>query len=175
MTVYDNILLISGTGRNVGKTTLACMIIDKFRNRRVTGLKISPHWHDIHDSIIVKNEKFLVVSENNDVSGKDSSRFLRSGAAKVLYVQAYDENLSEAFSVVSQKFINGDAIVCESASLASLIKPALHLRVTNDAEKKYKEMDSIPFDRLVVNENDNFAALVKNIDLIGNKWILKND
>jgi len=43
---YPNILLVSGNGRNSGKTTLACKIIERFsKDHEITGLKISPHFH----------------------------------------------------------------------------------------------------------------------------------
>ena len=42
-----NLLIISGSGKNVGKTLLACQIIKHFsRNSTVIGLKISPHFHN---------------------------------------------------------------------------------------------------------------------------------
>ncbi len=43
---FNNVILISGSGRNCGKTTVACHIISQLAKMgQVTGLKISPHFH----------------------------------------------------------------------------------------------------------------------------------
>ena len=47
---HNNILTISGTGKNVGKTSLACRIIHRLSaTHKLTAVKISPHFHWIEN------------------------------------------------------------------------------------------------------------------------------
>ena len=173
--LYKNILLISGTGREVGKTTLACMLLEKFR-RRVTALKISPHQHEIDDNadFIVRKKNFIILNETNLNGSKDSSRFLQSGAGKSIYVQADENHIFTAFNYLMKNH-NGEAMICESAALGRFIKPAVHLRVTNASEIVKKEGIDIPFDKLVINRDNNFRIIIEQVDLTNSEWILKND
>jgi len=45
--VIPNLLLIAGTGNKSGKTTLACRVIEQFRQSGISAVKITPHFHDI--------------------------------------------------------------------------------------------------------------------------------
>ena len=173
--LYKNILLISGTGREVGKTTLACMLLEKFR-RSVTALKISPHRHEIDDKadVIVKKKNFIILNETNLNGSKDSSRFLQSGAGKSFYVQADEDHIFTAFNYLMKNYHAG-AMICESAVLGKFIKPAVHLRVTNASDIVKKEGIDIPFDKLVINRDDNFRNLIDQVYLTNSEWILKND
>ena len=56
---HSNILAISGTGRNVGKTTLTCGIIKKLGiDQKPTAVKISPHFHSVdYDNSFPKSMK----------------------------------------------------------------------------------------------------------------------
>ena len=176
--LYQNMILISGTGRNVGKTTLACRLIKTFCEHGITALKISPHWHtiDTEEYILVNNDKFLILEERNGNGKKDSSKMLTSGARKVYYIQANDENLELAFNYIIEYLVQQEPIICESASLGKFIKPALHLRVTNSTEISAKEeANKIPFDHLVLNNGNRFDSIIDRIQLTGNKWFIQND
>ena len=55
-----NILIVAGTGRNIGKTITACRIIGQLaKNHEPVGVKISPHFHELE-----VNLKYLYQSEN---------------------------------------------------------------------------------------------------------------
>ena len=46
MKLVKNMVLVSGSGRNCGKTTVACNLITQLsENEFVYGLKITPHFH----------------------------------------------------------------------------------------------------------------------------------
>ena len=51
-----NLLLIAGTGTKSGKTSLACKIIEQFKNLNITAIKISPHFHETTDGLISISE-----------------------------------------------------------------------------------------------------------------------
>jgi len=59
-----NILLITGNGKNVGKTTLSCRIIENQNNEYdFIAVKISTHFHEYYydDKIIFKNDDVIII------------------------------------------------------------------------------------------------------------------
>ena len=136
--VLDNMILVCGNGRNVGKTTLSCSIIHRLsRFTMVTGIKVSPHFHDIlvDQSVLTSNERFVIVEEKA-ISSKDSSLMLQAGAQRVYFIMCKQENLSEAITTLLKDLI-GQAVVCESGGLAEIVQPGLSLFV-----KKYDHVIS---------------------------------
>lgn len=64
-----NLLVIGGTGRNIGKTTLVEILIDKFKNETgLIALKTSmllPGDEYLHDQYkLVKSDEFELIEEN---------------------------------------------------------------------------------------------------------------
>ena len=147
-----NLLLVSGSGRNSGKTTLVCEIIKNIStSRAVYAIKISPHFHKLSEKqeLLTQQRGFKIFREKDQHSNKDSSRMLRAGAADALYIQCDDLNVAAAFQNVLQLIPKNAPVVGESGSLAKYFKPALHLHVRN------------------VNNNDKSATnYVKMIDKI---------
>lgn len=123
MLTYPNLLIIAGTGRNSGKTTLACAIISKFKDQMPIGIKISPHFHETSESLqLIKNQaKYRIFREVSSKSGKDSSRMLDAGASESYYIQVLDHNLEEAFTETMKFIDDNKPIICESPILASKV------------------------------------------------------
>ena len=97
---HSNILAISGTGRNVGKTTLTCGIIKKLGlDQKSTAVKISPHFHEVdYDNPISEEyEAYSIYKEDRIDRGKDSSKMLAAGADSVFYIQAKDDHLGDVW------------------------------------------------------------------------------
>jgi len=137
---YPNILIVMGTGRNIGKTISACNIIEKLSEAHQTvGVKISPHFHELESNLkyLHKSEDFVIVEEQN-ITQKDSSRMLQSGAEKVFYVQAKNEKLEEAFNMISEIILPGQPVVVESGGLYEFIEPGMLFFI--DGEKPKKEV-----------------------------------
>lgn len=137
----NNYLLISGSGRNSGKTTLACHIISQLsKNQPVIGLKISPHFHfnTVDQNLIIKSDNFNIYQEKSKKTGKDSSRMLVAGASKVYFIEAEDEGLKMAYDAIRSLIGNDKAVVCESGSLAFFFKPGFHIMVVGDNPDKSK-------------------------------------
>ncbi len=128
----SNMILIAGDGRAVGKTYLACRIINHLSSfNPVIGIKVSPHFHEYEDeqSIICKNERFVIIDEKAETA-KDSSLMLQSGANRVFFIMAADEHLLEAISLISDQLLE-HPIVCESGGLREVVQPGLFLFVRN--------------------------------------------
>jgi len=136
------LLLVSGTGRNSGKTTLVCDLVAMHRElHKITAIKISPHAHHIGsaDEILVQNDQFQIIRESKTNTGKDSSLMLKAGAREVYYVQAEDKNLQAAFQFLLEMLSPGDMYICESGGLRNYFKPDLFLIIHNDKNSSIKE------------------------------------
>ncbi|MBU1011712.1 MAG: hypothetical protein KKG99_01790 [Bacteroidetes bacterium] len=131
MISQPNLLLIAGTGRNVGKTSLACALIDQTSiSHKVIGVKISPHFHQISptEKPIIKSENFEIIEELNSDGNKDSSRMLKAGASRVFYVQTKsDIALIEVMKELQQFWFDDTAVICESGGLRHFIEPGLFM------------------------------------------------
>jgi hypothetical protein len=132
MKKFRNILLVSGSGRNCGKTTLCCLLINQLKKSdRVIGLKISPHFHINQQShnIIFEGPDYTIYKETEKTSGKDSSRMLAAGAEKVYFIQCTDENLPDLYPNLKHLLPDEIPVVCESGSLANHYIPGMHILI----------------------------------------------
>lgn len=168
-----NLLLISGNGRNVGKTYLACEVIKALsKTHAVTGVKVSSHFHPFNkDNVIVENPKFVLLEEK-ELNQKDSSLMLQAGAKRVIFVMAEQKNLEEAFSCLSN-YLSNNPIVCESGGLAEFVDPGVFLFVKreNDEIVKSHLLEFAP--EIIENGNSGFNPDIMNIEFSSNHFSLK--
>lgn len=157
---YPNIILLSGTGRNVGKTTFVCRFIKHFGQLEITTIKVSPHWHSSRQGevLLYEEQRLLLARETNRESPKDTSRMLRCGARDVYYLQHTDEEaLMRAFHFLMKDGMEKIPMIVETALLAKYIRPALHFRITRiEMEFPRKKLPDVPFDRLVTFNGEDF-------------------
>ncbi|MEZ5106317.1 MAG: hypothetical protein R2757_17580 [Draconibacterium sp.] len=150
--LMPNMLLIAGNGRNVGKTYLACKIIQHFsQSHNVTGIKISPHMHETDDeNCLIRNNNFSITKEQK-INSKDSSLMLQSGAAEVFFVTTKREYLKDAFYEL-QKILPEGMMICESGGLHEWVTPGLFFFVKKQGEEIVKRdlLSSCP---IIVNNN----------------------
>jgi len=175
LTYYPNILTISGSGRNVGKTSLLCTIIRRRESKlAITAVKISPHFHDTdyEESEIEVPDNYVIFSEEDAGKAKDSSKMLASGARSVFYIQARDHYLQEALNSFLEMIQPGVPVICESGGIQHFIEPGLSLYVTNEPGGgfgKPKPKNAIE----VVGDQQSFDMLSERIVFVNGKWILK--
>lgn len=139
---YPNLLLIAGTGRKVGKTTLACNLISQAAKvHSVTAIKISPHLHHqaSGQDVIVRNKHFMIIREHSRVNSKDSSRMLQAGANQVYYLQTIDRHIAEPFNILMQMISDQTPVICESGALLNRVRPGLFLLVRRQGQTSYKK------------------------------------
>ncbi len=136
-------LMIGGSGRNVGKTTLICALIRKYASSYpIIGLKVTsirPGEDDTHGNHEVPlSENFKILEETGENSNKDTSRMLIAGAKKVYFVQSTDEQLQEAISAFFEKTYRNSIIICETRNLRRIIKPGIFVLITDPAHENFK-------------------------------------
>jgi len=144
-----NLLLVSGTGRNSGKTTMVCRVIQQFRDFGIISVKISPHFHDPSEGLIplYVNQGFIIYEETNRSTSKDTSRMLRCGASRVFFAQVSEDYLGKAFNELRKWIHANNPVVCESPSLIKYVDPGVFVIMisgTGINSKDIEEMRLLP-------------------------------
>ena len=149
-------LMIGGSGRNVGKTTLICSIISKFSATiPIIGLKVTSirpgeaGSHGYHETPVQEN--FKISEEFGLDNRKDTTRMLKAGAKKVYFIQSRDDQLPLAMESFFEIEDRNSIIICETRSLRNLIKPGIFILITDLSRG---------------NPKTNFADFVKSADLL---------
>lgn len=165
--VSKNILLVSGSGRNVGKTSFICGVIAQNAHQKLVAIKITPHFHEPTEGLIqiIINDKYLICQETNTSSDKDSSLFLQAGAEKVFFIQTTDDFLEEAFMLTTAEFSPNQPIIIESAALRKIVVPGLYLFIQKKQEEvkpSALEMQKLS-DAIVYSDGEQFSLNPKSI------------
>ena len=172
----NRLLLVSGSGRNSGKTTLACEIIKNVSKKTaVYALKISPHFHQLSEKqeLLINQKGFKVFREKDKASNKDSSRMLQAGAKDVFYIQCEDKDVAESFQKALQFIPQNYPVVCESGSLAKYYKPGLHLLIVNvsieENKKSFLESKQLA-DHIIYFDGTSFSLNINQISFNEEIW-----
>jgi hypothetical protein len=179
MEEFKRLLLIAGTGRNTGKTTLACSIIKKFSaDFQIIGLKISPHFHGGTDSLklLSGNEFFNIYEETSANTGKDSSKMLKAGAYRVFYIETIDEHLLPAFMKFKELTPPGYTIVCESPALRKYVRPGVCF-IVDKKNNKNKKSEILNWkndaDLFIRTDRENISNIVEKLILDKLGWKMR--
>ena len=130
------ILLISGSGRNVGKTSFMRRIIAQNMSHHLVAIKITPHFHEPTSGLIplFVTDNYRIYQETDSSKGKDSSLFLQAGAETVFYIQTTDAFLEEAFNLATAQLSPEQPILVESAALRTILVPELYIFMQQNYE-----------------------------------------
>ncbi|NOU46302.1 MAG: hypothetical protein HOO86_04480 [Bacteroidales bacterium] len=178
--VFRNILLVAGTGRNIGKTTLACHLISHFsKKNEIIGLKITsiyPDENGFHGNKSSEMQgKFEIQEEFSVNQNKDTYRMKQAGASRVFFVRVKDECLEESMEALFQQNDKNKIIICESASLRNIITPGLFLMVRSVDESRIKERSVKLFplaDQIIFSNECDHENIISSIELDRNGWKL---
>lgn len=124
---FKDLLLVAGSGQNVGKTTFICDVIASNPLKKMAAIKVTPHFHAPSPGLvpIVETSDFCIFEETDSSSGKDTSRYLRAGAIKSYFIQTNDAALKEAFKLTSVLLDPDQPFLVESARLGQILVPEL--------------------------------------------------
>jgi hypothetical protein len=175
-------LMIGGSGRNVGKTTLICAIIRKFASSfPIIGLKVTSirtgesDSHGNHESPL--SEEFKITEESGTEGRKDTARMLEAGAKKVYFIQSTDYNLPFALNSFFKLVDRDSIIICETRSLRRLIIPGVFILI-NDPSRNNPKSDFTEFidtaDLLIQFDPANpcMESQTDKICITGGRWQL---
>lgn len=135
--IHDgSLLIVGGTGRNVGKTEFVCRLIMKLSQvQKVCALKVSavyPDETDHHGDHRNEQQDDCLSEERRRETPKDTSRMLRAGAYRVFYLRGNDEKIVNGFAEFKKLIPPDVLIICESNSLAKFVKPGLFIAVASN-------------------------------------------
>ena len=175
MVTKPNLLLITGTGTKSGKTSMACRIIEQFRNLNITAIKISPHFHETTQGLNTIREEtgYAIYEETNSDTTKDTSRMLQSGASTVYFAKVLDNRLKFVFDKIMGMIPEGIPVVCESPALRNYIEPGVFVIMTSDTINKHKNikrLQALPHVMFKLEELKDIRSLP--LEFEDGKWIL---
>ncbi|MCL3782152.1 hypothetical protein EMN47_17325 [Prolixibacteraceae bacterium JC049] len=127
----ENVIMISGAGRNVGKTLLSEHIIRN--NPDVVAFKISPHFHSLTNKqeVLFQQEGIIITRETDSQSTKDTARMIRAGAKEVFYIQAKDDQLLVLLEWMDSQINNDVPVLMETRGMGKVMEPGLALFIEN--------------------------------------------
>jgi hypothetical protein len=164
---FKDLLLVTGSGRNVGKTTYICDVIAHQRLRKFGAIKISPHFHEPTEGLmpILETSEFRIFEETNMKSNKDTSRYLKAGAVKSYYIQTDDHHLKDAFNLTSVLLDPELPFLVESARLRNILQPELFIFIqgTEDIDKPFSVEMREKADITVFSNGSMFSIEPENI------------
>jgi hypothetical protein len=177
---FPNLLIVCGSGRNIGKTAVITTIIANNKGKnKIVAIKVSPHFHnDKQPKTIIWQDIDCNIYLENENTSKDSSLFLQSGADPVYYIETKDNKLKDAFIFILKQIGENRLIICESGVLARIFKPGLLIYVesskTNFQDNKILNRDIADFIITVEDGklSDELLKVKNKITIFENKWKL---
>jgi tRNA uridine 5-carbamoylmethylation protein Kti12 len=130
-------IIIAGTARNVGKTTLACKVIKSIEPQKVVALKLislKKHQETHHHY----TDTFLILEEKNRNSSKDTAKMLRAGAQKAFLILSQENYIEKAIDTFLSFVQENDLIIVESAMLRNYLTPYCFIIVDRKAASNKK-------------------------------------
>ena len=181
----EGMLMIGSAGANVGKTELACALLEKFgKNHNIVGIKVTtikdkdgrcPRGGEGCGVCSSLEGNFCITEETNRSSGKDTARLLAAGANQVFWMRVLKEHLVEGINAMLD-LIGAEAVsICESNSLRQVVEPGLFLMAKNvesDTWKSSARQVRKYADRIVVSDGSSFNLALDRIKLVYGKWTL---
>ncbi|MEW5818409.1 MAG: NTP transferase domain-containing protein [Spirochaetota bacterium] len=185
-----NMLLIGASGRNAGKTELACKIISQFAAAySITGIKVTtiregeshcPRGQEgcgICGSI---SGNFDIIEETGRRNEKDTARLLKAGAKKVYWLKVKSSFLEAGIRTLIESEEPGTLFLCESNSLRTVVVPGVFLQISGGqsggkkAEIKASARRVAGYaDRILKNCTPEIDEVLNVLSIANGAWILK--
>ena len=122
------IVVVGGSGRNVGKTSLIESLIRAFPEARWLAIKVSGH---VHGAGQWKFERHQTPDPETD-----TGRFLAAGAREAWWLRAGEDRLAAAAPELQALMAGFENVIIESNSIVEILRPDLHLFVAGDEWKE---------------------------------------
>jgi hypothetical protein len=175
-----NLIIISGSGRNVGKSYMASSLIRWFSDQfPILGLKISPHGHNsLGNTKLCANTDGIRIFQDMGPNQKSSGKFLEAGALQSFFMETDDKHLVIAFDMFMKECNPMKyPVICESGALGRLIKPGILIFITDSAEDlQPHKSDTMKLADLVLPAKIfSPPEILQRINFAENGWSLSRD
>jgi hypothetical protein len=170
-----NLLIIAGTGTKSGKTSMACKLIEHFREYNITAIKITPHFHENTPGLrtVYEETGYSIYEETDSYTTKDTSRMLRSGAGKVYFAKVMDNQLLVVFNKLMSLIPEDIPVVCESPALRNYVDTGVLIIMTSGSTNNHNNishLQSLPHVMYKLEELKDIRSLP--LEFEDGKWIL---
>lgn len=139
------VVIIGGHSRNVGKTSVVAGLIAALRDYDWTAVKITQFGHGVCSmngeacGCALEEHAWSVSEERDATSGKDTARYLASGARRSLWVRTKQGRLAEAVPDLRRALKDAVNVIIESNSVLRFLRPDLYLTVLDPATEDFKQ------------------------------------
>ena len=177
-------LLIGSSGRNSGKTHLACAVIkNNMKHTDIVGLKVTtidrtegkcPRGGEGCGVCSSIKGDFSIIQEKEKEKEKDTALLLRAGAKRVFWLRAREEKLKQGFEALLGHIPKGIPIVAESNRLRLVVEPGLFLMVKNSSSSVKDSALKVwhYVDRIIQTDGQEFDYSSNHIVFSDNQWLL---
>jgi hypothetical protein len=134
-----SVVVVGGSTRNIGKTSVVAGLIAGMRGRRWTAIKITQFGHGVCSAngepcdCETADHTIAVSEERERGTGTDSSRYLDAGAVKSYWVRTRQGQLHEAMprvrELIARAQDGGGDVIVESNSVLRFLQPDVSISV----------------------------------------------
>ena len=186
MIKVQGMLMVGAFGRDVGKTRLACALINKFGSQgNVVGVKVTAIGH-VKDSCPRGGDgcgvcsalqgPFQITEETDRKAGKDTCKMLAAGAKKVYWLRVLKSHLDDGVKALMEVVGKDCVFVCESNSLRLAVEPDVFILVkaakSEDHKPSIKEVIGYA-DRVVTFDGDKYDIELDEFKIADGRWSVK--
>lgn len=172
MQKLENLILIGGGSRNLGKTEFVSQLISKYKKQHeIIAVKIKTiyegdsFFHGKDRNPLTSDYRITEFSEAKDK--EDTSRMLNAGAERVFKIKSKNSSLGKAFrELLSQINTQDKLIICESNSLRDFFIPHKFFLIlgTNNQEIKPSAERLLKFaDKIIYSDGKKFDIKLENV------------
>ncbi len=186
MVKIPGMLMVGAAERNAGKTTFACRLIKKFSaNNDIIGVKVTtileadgkcPRGGEGCGVCTSLEGNFCLTEEHTGPPGKDTTKLLEAGAARVFWLRVLLDHLDEGVSALLKKIGSGAVTVCESNSFRLAVEPDLFIMVKEKNTDRYKVSARNVrehVDRIALFDGKGFDIDPDDIAIVDGSWTLR--
>lgn len=170
MIIYDPMIMIGATGRNIGKTEFAISLIEHLcKDRPVIGLKVTtvreregvcPRGGQGCGVCSSFEGHYLLTREATGPDNKDTTKMLNAGAREVFWLRVHHEYLTEGINdfLKTMEAYGNPTVICESNSLRTVVEPGQFIIIKGKDDQVIKpscrEVLCFPHEVVVFDDGD---------------------
>ena len=138
------LVVIGGHSRSVGKTSVVAGLIAALPEFKWTAVKITQYGHGVCSATggpcdcATADHAWAISEERSRTGESDTSRFLLSGAKRVLWARTEQGRLAEAVPALRQRLKDARNVIIESNSILKFLRPDLYLTVLDPSTADFK-------------------------------------
>jgi hypothetical protein len=139
------LIVVGGHTRDIGKTSVAAMLIREFQHLKWTAVKITQYGHGVCSrdgkpcECAPTRHSFLLMNETDPYGCADTCRLLAAGARRSLWLRVRQGQLGDALSTLERSLQGDEYVLIESNSILGFLTPLAYLVVTDSTKQDFKE------------------------------------